>query len=75
MIRLYIAAGVALAVLFSYAAGIRFGRTDCARQATQHATTTTTNIITTQRKINATTNNTDMHNIRHILHEKYTIAD
>ncbi len=75
MIRLYVAAGVLLAVFFSYAAGVRFGRAECSVTAAQNSSAINTAVVKTVGEINEQVINTGVRDIRRVLRTQYTIAE
>ncbi len=63
------------AIFFSYIAGVRLGRQQCRADAAQQSGYVQSETIKIIGDVNAETFNRGVDDIRHVLHEKYTIAE
>ncbi|MBR2393141.1 MAG: hypothetical protein IKB05_01480 [Alphaproteobacteria bacterium] len=63
------------AIFFSYVAGVRLGRQQCRADVAQQSGYVQSETIKIIGDVNAETFNRGVDDIRHVLHEKYTIAE
>lgn len=73
--KLYLFIGVFFVVLLAYWAGERVSEQKCETKIAELNAQNQSNIVKTLEVVNEKTFNTGVRDIRHILHEQYTIVE